>query len=538
MSTSSQPTQFGRYQLLELLAKGGMAEVFKARMDAAAGTEKLVCIKRILPHLSKNSEFISLFIREAKITLPLSHGNITQVFDFGEVDGLYFLAMEYIRGRNLAQMQQRLRETGQGLDVPTALWIGSELCRGLHYAHNYTDAKGKSVVVVHRDLSPHNVLISLNGEVKLTDFGIALAASKASEDAGAVRGKPCYVSPEQAGGQAADPRSDVFSMGSVLYEMLTGVRAFERESDAETLACVRLADPEPLREKLGEETLGSSHEEIAAIVLKALARDPQQRYQRAGDLQVALSRLLHNIAPDFTADRLSQSVKGLFGWELTEDKGDGARERLLYQLAQAGVDIEDRNAKTDELLQMGTVAIGAAAPKVVRPPDAERPPRAPWVVIALLAVLGGAFGLYSALASSGPHEQVDSGVNIANLPMADPTEHLTPPSLRERKPAVPAAPVSPTPASKAPAAAKANSQGRARLKSRRQVGYLNCNSWPWSVVTLNGRRLPGNTPIYRVKVAAGKHRLRFENPELRLSKELTVSVAPGSVKTVAVSLQQ
>ncbi|PID38780.1 MAG: hypothetical protein CSB49_03825 [Proteobacteria bacterium] len=549
MSDSSESNIFGRYRLLDLIAKGGMAEVFRAKTDGAAGTEKQMCIKRILPRLSSNSEFIKLFVSEARIVLPLTHGNITQVFDFGEVDGVYFLAMEYVRGQNLAQVIARVAEGGKPLDVAAALFISAEVCRGLQYAHSYTDQQGKSVVVVHRDVSPHNVLISYNGEVKLTDFGIARAASKAAESESVVRGKPCYVSPEQADGKSGDPRSDIFSMGSLLYEMLTGVRPFEAETDAETLELVRKAAVDP----------PSTHNpnvsaELDAIVLKALSREPGQRYQRAGDLQVDLSSQLHQHAADFTAGTLATMVKELFAWELAQAEGQGSatsRDRLLFQLSRAGVDVKDTNASTDELLQMGTVALDA------KPAPAPGRGRTLAIVIALLVLIGAGIGASLALSDDGGETKRDSGASSAalnKLPTFNPTEHITPKSLRKpiALPSTPASlPVAPKTSGKglgttganvgkaATKEAKKTASAARRPPARRQgYGYLNCNSWPWSLVFLDGKRLRGNTPLYRVKVSAGRHRIKFVNPELGLRKEVSVTVAPGNIKTVAVSLQQ
>ena len=542
MSDTTESTVFGRYRLVDLIAKGGMAEVFRAKLDGAAGTEKQVCIKRILPRLSKNSEFISLFVEEARIVLPLTHGNITQVFDFGEVDGVYFLAMEYIRGQNLAQVLARLAERGAGLDIGASLYIAAEVCRGLQYAHSYTNGEGKSVVVVHRDVSPHNILTSYNGEVKLTDFGIARAMSKVAETDAVVRGKPCYVSPEQVDGGGGDPRSDIFSLGTVLYEMLTGRRPFEAESDAETLERVRVAKVVPPSE--GNDAVDAS---IDAIVLKAMARDPGDRYQRAGDLQVDLSRALHERSADFTAGRLATRIKELFAWDLAQAEGGGAddgggRDRLLSQLARAGVDVDDKNVTTDELLQMGTVALET------KPMPAPGRWKLFAAVIVLILFAGGAVGVavgFGGGKTSTTGGKETSAAALAKLPVGDPTDHLTPKSLRQPQGGGVTSPATraSSPAGTASGTASGTGAGRTPAGHHATVAasppaYLNCNSWPWSVVYVDGRRLHGNTPIYRVKVLAGRHRLKFVNPELGLRKEVTVSVAAGKIKTVAVSLQQ
>ncbi|MFH1132610.1 MAG: serine/threonine-protein kinase [Pseudomonadota bacterium] len=543
MSSSFQPIAFGRYQLLELVAKGGMAEVFKARLQGAAGTQKVVCIKRILPRLSRNSEFISLFVREAKIVLPLTHGNITQVFDFGEVDGVYFLAMEYIRGQNLNQVLDRVRETNKVLDFPASLHVCSEICKGLQYAHSYKDVGGKPVVVVHRDVSPHNVLLSYNGEVKLTDFGIALAATKTQSVEKGIRGKPCYLSPEQVMGQSGDPRSDVFAMGAVLYEMLTGLRVFEGETDSTTLRNVcdlQIQPPSITNDKIDSE--------LDAVVLKALAKKPEARYQKAGDLQVDLLRLLHKRAPSFTAEKISTLMNDLFAWELSraeggkEESSGRVRDRLLFQMSRAGMRVERQQASTEELLQMGTVEIATMSS-----PNETKSRAWLWAGIGAALVALGLAILFLVIRTDPREERaVQKGKELFSrgsptaLPIWDRTDHVTPLSLRDRRGEVS---VDNHPTKIDNAKKKKKSGGKFGSLRRERVGlhnkaFLNCNSWPWSVVYLDGRRLGGNTPIFRVEVTPGKHQLKFVNPELQMSKEITVSVAKGQTKTVAVSLRE
>jgi serine/threonine protein kinase len=504
-----------------------MAEVFKAKLAGAAGTEKLVCIKRILPHLSKNQDFLSLFIKEAKVALPLTHGNITQVFDFGEEAGVYYLAMEYIAGQNLHEVLKRVRETGGLLDAGASLYIASEVCKGLQYAHSYVDGQGQKQEVVHRDVTPHNILISYNGEVKLTDFGIALAATKLGESShdGVVRGKACYLSPEQADGHPGMPQSDVFSLGAVLYEMLTGLRLFEADTEAETLRRVRELEVEPPSRY--NSALADS---VDAVVMRALSRDPAKRFARAGEMQVELAQVLHSVHPDFTAATLAGALKDLFAWELSqlEQSGgassDATRDRLLFQLSRAGVKV-DTNASTSELLELGTVAIPGAKPPP--PPPAVRRGRR-ILIAAVVGVLLGAAVVVAVRLRPGESARVDEEDEPA-LAFAAPEEidHLTPSSTK----------TAPTPPAKTP-----DPKEVVRVKRKKAaaagMGFINMNSWPWSVVYLDGRRLPNNTPIFGFKVPAGRHRLRFVNPELGLAKEAEVTVEAGEVKTVAVSLQQ
>jgi serine/threonine-protein kinase len=503
-----------------------MAEVFKARLAGAAGTEKLVCIKRILPHLSKNQDFLALFVKEAKVALPLTHGNITQVFDFGEEAGVYYLAMEYIAGQNLHDVIKRVRETGGLLEIGPALHIASEVCKGLQYAHSYVDGQGQKQEVVHRDVTPHNILISYNGEVKLTDFGIALAATKlgGGSDDGVVRGKACYLSPEQVDGHPGMPQSDVFSLGAVVYEMLTGLRLFEADTEAETLRRVRQLEVEPPSRYNTQ-----LDESVDAVVMRALTRDPAKRFARAGEMQVELAQVLHRRHPDFTAATLAAAMKDLFAWELTQLESAGAatdptRDRLLFQLSRAGVQV-DASSSTAELLELGTVAIpGAKSP----PPPPTRGHRRLLLGAIAGVVIGGAIVLavrFQPKAGAGIEEDDEPALAFA---AAEETDHLAPASTRPE----------PTPPSKTPVDPKEAIRAKRKKAAATGMGFVNLNSWPWSVVYLDGRRLHGNTPIFGFRVPVGRHQLRFVNPELGLSKEVEVTVEPGEVKTVAVSLQQ
>ena len=204
-----------------------MAEVFKAKRSGVEGFEKIVAMKRILPHLSDNKEFVDMFVDEAKMVAGLTHPNIVQIFDLGRIDTSYYIAMEYVHGRDLRTILRRAKEKGLRMPLDLCLRIVSQVCSALEYAHRKKDERGRPMEIVHRDVSPQNILISFEGEVKLTDFGIAKAATKASTtDRGALRGKLLYMSPEQAWGRPMDRRSDVFSLGIVLYEMMTDKKPF------------------------------------------------------------------------------------------------------------------------------------------------------------------------------------------------------------------------------------------------------------------------------------------------------------------------
>ena len=226
--SSSGPDQFGQYEVLERIASGGMAELSKARRSGVEGFQKIVAIKKILPHLADNDEFITMFADEAKLAAQLNHPNIVHIFDLGKIEaGGYFIAMEFVDGRDLRSLLQSARDFGTPLPVPLAVYIASKIAAALDYAHRRRDGEGRELNIVHRDVSPANILISYEGDIKLCDFGIAKAASKASEtQSGALKGKVQYMSPEQAWGRPLDRRSDIFSLGCVLFEMLAEQKLF------------------------------------------------------------------------------------------------------------------------------------------------------------------------------------------------------------------------------------------------------------------------------------------------------------------------
>ena len=221
------PVRFGKYLLLEMIATGGVAQLFLAKITGVEGFEKLVAIKMILPHLSGEKELVTAFIDEAKLAALLSHQNIAQIYDFGLMENSYFIAMEYLFGKDLRHILQKAKEKEMPLGLEQALYITSRICSGLDYAHKMADFQGKPLHIIHRDISPQNILITYQGEVKIVDFGIAKAASQSTVTSdGAIKGKVAYMSPEQASGEKIDHRSDIFSTGILLYEMLTQKRMF------------------------------------------------------------------------------------------------------------------------------------------------------------------------------------------------------------------------------------------------------------------------------------------------------------------------
>lgn len=329
--TQAAPVLYGKYQLLDLLARGGMAEVYRAKSHGVEGFEKVLVIKRILPELGENPQFVEMFINEAKIAVTLSHANIVQVFDLGRADESYFIAMEYVAGYDLATVLARGQRLGRPIPQELAVYVVSELAKGLDYAHRRRDAQLRPLNIVHRDVSPQNVLISFEGEVKLTDFGIAKAAlavsSEENTEAGVLKGKYAYMSPEQARGEDVDSRTDMFALGVVLHELLTGENPFYvPESAYETLRRVRDCDFRSLTA-----TLPGLPQELAAIAARAMSRRPEDRYPNAGLLYEELVQFLYSSGRRAGGHDLSDFLSELRqASELAEQAPDDARLRAVF----------------------------------------------------------------------------------------------------------------------------------------------------------------------------------------------------------------
>jgi serine/threonine protein kinase len=315
--------EFGPYRLIDRIAVGGMAEVFKAKRSGVEGFEKIVALKRILPHLSENKEFLDMFVDEAKMVAGLTHPNIVQIFDLGRIESSYYIAMEYVHGRDLRTIIRRAREKGLRMPMDLSLRVVGQVCSALEYAHRKKDSRGRPMEIVHRDVSPQNILITFEGDLKLADFGIAKAATKASTtDRGALRGKLLYMSPEQAWGRPIDRRSDIFALGIVLYEMITEQKPFVGlGSEMTILEMVRKCVITPARE-----VNPRVPEALDRVAMKALARNPDERYQDAGEMQKGIEKILRE-RPPVTARDLARFLELLFDREEREEHGGGESDR-------------------------------------------------------------------------------------------------------------------------------------------------------------------------------------------------------------------
>ncbi len=305
--SSGRPRQFGKYLLLEKIGSGGMAEIFKAVVQGAEDFRKVLVIKRILLPYSKDPSFVKMFVDEAKITAPLQHANVVAIHEFDQVEGQYYLAMEYVHGRDLQQVMARANRLGRQIPTSIALYVAGEVCKALWYAYNARDPYGNPLRIIHRDVSPSNILVSYDGEVKVTDFGVARAATSREAGASMLKGKLGYMSPEQVVGRDLDHRSDLFSLGIILFECLTLKRLFLGRTDLQTLINIRDADVERRLARHPE-----IPEPVQGILRKALAREPERRYVNAQGFLAEIQDHLFSTGKRVGSDSLAALMHDLF----------------------------------------------------------------------------------------------------------------------------------------------------------------------------------------------------------------------------------
>lgn len=309
------PIQFGNYLLLERINIGGMAEVFKAKAFGVEGFQRILAIKRILPNMAEEVEFINMFVDEARLAVQLNHANVVQIYELGKQEGQYYIAMEYIAGKDLRKIVDLFRKSATPMPMPLACYICSKVCEGLDYAHRKNDPSGQPLNLIHRDISPQNILVSYEGDIKIIDFGIAKAKDRlAKTQIGVLKGKFAYMSPEQIAGLELDRRSDIFSVGVMLYEMLTGERLFVADSDSATLDNVRNCVIPSLRSKIP-----SAPEALEQVLSKALAKEREERFQYCSDFNEELQRFLITEQSIFNSKRLSAWMKENFKPEIDEE---------------------------------------------------------------------------------------------------------------------------------------------------------------------------------------------------------------------------
>ncbi len=395
-AAGTMPARFGKYTLIRKLAVGGMAELFLALQRSMAGFEKLIVVKRVLPHLAQDESFIEMLLAEARIAATLNHPNIGHIYDVGEVDGQFYIAMEHIHGEDLRSLVRQMKKknvTAFPLEHALAIVLGC--CSGLAYAHEKRDLDGEPMGIVHRDVSPQNILVTFTGDVKLVDFGIAKAGRGQMEDTGSgqLKGKVPYMSPEQAQGEDLDNRSDVFSLGIMLFELCTGRRLFRGKNEMETLRKI-VEDEYPQPRQLNP-NLSPRLEEI---ILRSLEKDQRRRYQSARDMQADLEDYIRSEQLKVSSLSLGSWMQDLFREKLDQQKQLLQEGRQLADVIAAQVAEEERE----------NTLSGAYASRVRQKPASK----VPWILLAVV-MLSAAGGLTWLLTRPPPPSQATGPGAIA-----------------------------------------------------------------------------------------------------------------------------
>jgi serine/threonine-protein kinase len=344
-----------KYRVIKRLEAGGMAEVYLGEAVSVQGFKKKVAIKRVLPHLAQNESFIEMFLDEARLSARLNHTNIVSVFDISKREDTYLLIMEFVDGVNLKRIMESLTKRGQRMKLGEAIFLCIEACRGLSYAHDLHDENGKPLGIVHRDISPPNIMVTRRGEVKLADFGLAKASTQIqTTDPGVVKGKFSYLSPEAANGQEVDARADIFAIGIVLWEMLAGKRLFWGENDYATVKLIQKANI-PRLAPLNREV----DEAFEEVLVRALTRDPKARYQTAREFGDALSDYLFSHRLMVTAYDLANLVQNLTSGEAAGGEEQSLIDRLIQEELDESVGIGSQSGSLPVQNAAGNVQLRA-----------------------------------------------------------------------------------------------------------------------------------------------------------------------------------
>lgn len=517
-------SHIGKYRVIRRLAVGGMGEVFLARHEGPAGFSKTLVVKRILAHLASSEQFVELFLNEARLAAALLHPNIVQIFELGEADGAYFIAMEYIPGHSLRAVANVLARQGKTLDPHLAGRIAAQALHGLHYAHEFKDEQGKRLHIVHRDVSPDNILVGHGGSVKMLDFGVA-KAMRSNEHTRTVRGKLRYMAPEQLRGEPLDARADLYSMGVVIYELTTGHHLVSSEMS-----------PSELLEALGQPIKPprllnpNIPETLERIILRALAQDPEDRFPSAAAMATALTDYLSQSASSLNPAQLDAFLLELFG-ELALP-GAGPAPARTAELMGPGDQVTDvSQAERDRLATLNPTTASLRAPPHPKPYETEAVttlyapvPEVPKVsgrrrlfpFAAGAGVLAAALLSFVLLRKEAEPVRPTPALAVQALPVEPPT--LAP---VEAPAVILAVPLPPPPRSPRPPR-----EGRVTIRAH-----------PWAEVRHGNKNL-GMTPFSSVSMPEGKQTFVLKNPELGVEKRVTIKVVAGKETIISENLMK
>ena len=580
-----EPVQtIGRYQLLAHLASGGMAEIYLARQTGIGGFEKLVVVKRILPHLAREKVFVEMFLDEAVIAAQLNHPNVVQIFDLGQSGDDYYIAMEYLEGESLGHLVTEGTRVRKPLPPGLTAGIIAQVCEGLAYAHAFEDEKGQPMGIVHRDISPHNIIVLFTGVVKVVDFGIAKAATKVHQTkVGTLKGKLAYMSPEQCMGSEVDARSDLFSLGVVLWELLTRRRLFKRDVEP---AMIRAIMDEPIPKV--SEVRKDAPAALAAIADKALSKRPEDRYPDAAGMIADIKAYLRQESIEAGAQQIAGYAHEVLG------KRARTKKRLLEEIREKGakgVSLGVLKPKSDSMPSRSGSDAGELVDAATRIQDEVGATAArPWllriVAFFLVGIAVGAAILWFSGESPQPAPAEDQVSIPAPPPQALPPQEVKVDQATDEPPAPALLSVRSTPSgcrieldgsalpgstplvdhpvapdsehqvvvlckghrkdsrtikgkpdevlALAFAPALASRQPRAG-KLVAKNGMLTIDTKPWTEIYLGKRKL-GITPLLNIELPAGRHKLNIINKGRGINETLEVVVKAGGKTTVKKTL--
>ncbi|MFZ5445404.1 MAG: serine/threonine protein kinase [Myxococcota bacterium] len=507
--------KLGKYTLVKKLATGGMAEVFLARADGPMGFSKKCVVKRILPHFNDDPRFIEMFLGEARLAAELNHPNLVQIFDFGQANGQYFIAMEYIDGANVRVLNQATRAMFGPMDFALAARLVYLAAEGLHFAHELRDEQGQFLNLVHRDISPDNILVARNGSVKVVDFGIAKASSQPHlTKSGMIKGKMAYMPPEQLAREALDRRADLFALGIVLYELITGGMPFDATSEVSIIQAIM--SQQPLERAVTYRP--DCPPGLEAIVQKCLQKDREKRYQSCRELQADLDQFIHSTGKAVGTREIAQLVETVFAHEADATTPNVVASDVLDE--GLALDRTLPSAKSQERPAEPAPTAAAEDPGLSRTAmKAVAPSRTPLFIaggLVALALVGG--GAWWALRPP-PHVE----------PLPDPKPAVPVAALDAGQPAVPppevvdaAVALEPEDAGAAETPVDAGAPTHAAIR----YGKLELRIRPYATVYLD-EKLLGDTPLPAQSVPLGRHKLRLVNSSLGKDVVLDVVIKPG-----------
>lgn len=510
-----------------MLARGGMAEVFLARMSGFGGFAKLLVIKRILPHLNDDPEFHEMFLNEGRVTARLNHSNICQVYELGEVDGEVFLAMEYLEGLPWYDLVPLLPR-GRGVELRVTATVLGQICEGLRFAHEHTDVDGEPMPIVHRDVSPQNLFITNEGVCKLLDFGVSKVLTEGSRTrSGMLKGKLPYMAPEQIRGEPIDARADVFSMGIVLWEALTGGRLFQRDSDYQIWKAITEEEVPRVTSRVPGLPMA-----IDTVIARALERDVTRRYPTIRAFAVELREVADRAGGTFDAATLGQIMKSLGAGKLAEKNerisraiGRPTRASDPPPLPAA---ITQPPPMIEPSVTQHSIALRDASVKLRRK---GRSWRIAIVVAALAIALGAGAALWTHRKPAAVTEaQRDANVVLAVTPSdaeqvaeqgADPADEV---EIDEPATPTPGQPPRHRPVRRPKKTAEHKVTADAGVA---ESGFYSVDSRPYATIYIDEKSY-GETPLFKVQLAAGKHRIRAVRADGK-SQRLSITIQPGKL---------